>query len=355
MKGAVPADLLDSIYQGDCLSLLKRLVDSSTDLIVSSPPYNIGKAYEQRQSLDRYLEDQAVILTECHRILKPTGSIFWQIGAYVDDGRHIPLDVKVFPILESLGMIPRNRIVWARTHGLHGRNRFSCRHETLLWFTKGDDYKFFLDPIRVPQKYPEKTSWRAHNKGELTSHPLGKNPGDVWAFRNVKHNHEEQTIHPCQFPEDMIERIVLATTEPDDVVLDPYMGAGTVAVVARDLGRHYVGAEIDRKYHEVALHRLSGEPDAKGNFPNLKTLRQYAERRGTEDLGRFSFTMQSGKIATTTDRSRIYPESAHLESLEEALEVESEQSAYARGLVDKDGRIKNAGDRKRTKQLPLLG
>src|SRR2546422_11573053 len=85
MKGAVPADLLDSIYQGDCLSLLKRLVDSSTDLIVSSPPYNIGKAYEQRQSLDRYLEDQAVILTECHRILKPTGSIFWQIGAYVDD------------------------------------------------------------------------------------------------------------------------------------------------------------------------------------------------------------------------------------------------------------------------------
>lgn len=356
MKPTIPASLLDTIVQGDCLDLLKQLPDSSTDLAVSSPPYNIGKAYEKRQTLDRYLDEQRAVLAECSRVLKPTGALFWQVGAYVDQGRHVPLDVKVFPILESLGMVPRNRIVWVRTHGLHGKKRFSCRHETLLWFTKSDDYKFFLDPIRVPQKYPEKTSWRGVNKGELTSNPLGKNPGDVWAFRNVKHNHEEQTLHPCQFPEDMIERILLATTEPSDIVLDPYMGVGTVAVVARDLERHFVGAEIDTKYHEVALHRLSGQPDANRNFPNLKTLRQYAEQRGIDDLSPFSFTMQVGKIATAADRSRIYPEAVHLDEVEESLQEEAECSAFRRGLISKDGRAtERTPTRKSARQMPLLG
>ena len=355
MNDTIPAELLDTVVSDDCLKLLRSLPESSVDLIVSSPPYNIGKEYERRQSLERYLEEQTAILTECRRVLKLTGSVFWQVGAYVDGGRHIPLDVKVFPILESLDLIPRNRIVWVRTHGLHGKKRFSCRHETVLWFTKGDDYRFLLDPIRVPQKYPEKTSWRTHNKGELTGNPIGKNPGDVWAFRNVKHNHEEQTIHPCQFPEDMIERIVLATTEAGDIVLDPYMGVGTVAVVARDLNRHFVGAEIDPKYHQVALHRLSGEPDTKGNFPNLKTLRQYAEQHDVGDISKFSFTMQVGKIATTTDRSRIYPESYHLDVLETSLSEEADQSAYRRGLVSKDGRPTQTRTRQSSaKQIPLL-
>ena len=94
-------------------------------------------------------------------------------------------------------------------------------------------------------------------------------------FRNVKHNHEEQTIHPCQFPEDMIARIVLSSTPEGATVFDPYMGTGTVAVVARDHNRHFMGAEIDPKYHAVALRRLSGEPDENGSFPNLKTLRDY--------------------------------------------------------------------------------
>jgi adenine-specific DNA-methyltransferase len=356
VTSAIPASLLDTIVRDDCLDVLKKLPDSSLDLAVSSPPYNIGKAYEKRQVLDRYLEEQTAVLSECYRLLKPTGSIFWQVGVYVDGGRHVPLDVKMFPILESLGMIPRNRIVWVRTHGLHGKKRFSCRHETVLWFSKSDDYKFFLDPIRVPQKYPQKTSWRGANKGELTCNPLGKNPGDVWAFTNVKHNHEEQTIHPCQFPEDMIERLVLATTEPGDVVLDPYMGTGTVAVVSRDLGRHFIGAEIDSKYHAVALHRLSGEPDDKGNFPNLKTLRQFAERNELADLSRFTFTMQVGRVPTTGDRARIYPEPVHREAFASDLEEEADRSAFRRGLVDKGGRpITAIAVAKRAKQIPLLG
>ncbi len=354
-KPAIPRELMDSIFLGDCLQLLRQLPDSSVDLVVSSPPYNIGKEYEKKRALEHYLEEQATVLRECHRVLCQTGSVFWQVGSYVDDRRHVPLDVRLFPILESLGMVPRNRIVWVRPHGLHARNRLSCRHETVLWFTKGEEYKFFLDPIRIPQKYPNKTSWRPHNKGELTSHPLGKNPGDVWAFQNVKHNHEEQTIHPCQFPEDMIERMVFASTETGDIVLDPYMGVGTVAVVARDLDRHFVGAEIDSKYHAVALHRLSGEPDENGNFPNLKTLRQYAERHGTNDLARFTFSMQVGRTATAGDRARIFPESTHLEVLEEGLASESSQSAYARGLVSKDGQIRKVVKRARASQLPLVG
>jgi adenine-specific DNA-methyltransferase len=192
----------------------------------------------------------------------------------------VPLDVRFFPILESLGMIPRNRIVWARQHGLHATKKFSCRHETILWFTKSDRYTFNLDAIRVPQKYQNKKHFRGEKKGELSCNPDGKNPGDIWLFRNVKHNHEEQTIHPCQFPEDLIARIVLAATNPGDVVLDPFMGAGTVAVVARDNRRHFLGAELDADYHKVAMQRLAGEPDELGVFPNLKTLRDYVERTG---------------------------------------------------------------------------
>lgn len=352
---AIPRRNLDSILLGDCRKLLDGLPDACVDLIISSPPYNIGKPYEKKRVLTQYLAEQAEILHHCDRVLKPSGSIFWQVGSYVNNGVHVPLDIKIFPILEELGMIPRNRIVWLRTHGVHAKNRFSCRHETLLWFTKGDKYKFFLDPIRVPQKYPNKTSWRSHNKGELTCHPLGKNPADVWAFRNVKHNHEEETIHPSQFPEDLVERVLLATTEPGDVILDPYMGVGTVAVVAHNLGRHFVGAEMKPEYHAVALHRLSGEPDEKGNFPNLKSLRQYAERHGITELSRFTFTRQTGKVPTDAERARIFPEHAHLEAFEATTEWEGENSAFRRGFVDRHARVKRLPKRTAPTQLRIWG
>ena len=251
---------LDQIVLGDCRELLARLPDACIDLIVSSPPYNLGKEYEARRALDIYLEEQRRILVECSRVLKQTGSLFWQVGAFADQGLLVPLDVRYFPILESCGLIPRNRIIWVRQHGLHARRKFSCRHETILWFTRSDDYLFNLDAIRVPQKYRQKKFHRGDRRGELSCHPAGKNPGDIWLFRNVKHNHEEQTIHPCQFPEDMVARIILATTEPGHVVFDPYMGAGTTAVVARDLGRRFVGSELDASYHAVAMRRLAGTP-----------------------------------------------------------------------------------------------
>lgn len=317
---------LDEIVNGDCAKLLGELPSASVDLIVSSPPYNLGKEYESRVALEHYLDGQRKILAQCARVLKKTGSIFWQVGAYAEVGALIPLDIRVFPILESLALIPRNRIVWIRQHGLHATRKFSARHETVLWFTKSDDYIFHLDCIRVPQKYQNKKSYRGANKGELTCNPDGKNPGDVWLFRNVKHNHEEQTIHPCQFPEDMIARIVLATTDPGGIVLDPYMGTGTVAVVARDHGRHFLGAEIDGCYYEVAQRRLSGLPDKDGSFANLKCLRDYVDRTGAR-IDRFRFDVQVGKRATERDKAQIYPEEHHREEFERRIAYEEDAFA----------------------------
>lgn len=320
---------LDTIFQGDTAAYLPTIADASIDLVVSSPPYNLGKEYESRKALEHYIAEQTEVLRECCRILKPSGSIFWQVGSYSEDGILIPLDVRLFPILESLGMRPRNRIAWARQHGLHGRRKFSCRYETILWFTKSDEFTFNLDAIRVPQKYQNKKAHKGDRKGEYTCNPEGKNPGDIWVFRNVKHNHEEQTIHPCQFPEDLIARIVLTATNEGDIVFDPYMGTGTVAVVAKSLNRHFAGAELDPRYHKVAERRLSGEPDVNGYFPNLKTLRNYAEKHRVS-AALYKFDVQVGKLATERAQAKIFSEEHHLAELEERLSYE--ESAFASKL-----------------------
>ena len=314
---------LDHLFHGDVKCLLKSLPDECVDLVVSSPPYNLGKEYEAKKSLDIYLEEQSEILHECTRILKQTGSIFWQVGAFSDRGLIIPLDIRFFPILEECGLLPRNRIIWVRQHGVHARRKFSCRHETILWFTKSNDYIFNLDPVRVPQKYQNKKHYRGERWGELSCNPKGKNPGDIWVFRNVKHNHEEQTIHPCQFPEDLVARIILATTNENQIVFDPFMGVGTIAVVARDNSRHFIGAEIDSRYYSVALRRLRGEPDEKGKFPNLKTLRDYADRTDIS-IEEFGFDVQVGKHPTERSKAKIHSETYHRDEMVERLQYEED-------------------------------
>ncbi len=341
---------LDTIFLGDCLDFLHSLPDACVDLVVSSPPYNLGKEYEARRALDIYLHEQAKVLGECSRVLTRTGSLFWQVGSFSDSGALIPLDIRFFPILESLGLVPRNRIAWARQHGLHARRKFSCRYETILWFTKSDDYVFGLDAVRVPQKWQNKKHFKGDRRGELSCHPDGKNPGDIWVFRNVKHNHEEQTIHPCQFPEDLIARIILSVTNSGDVVLDPYMGAGTVAVVAREYGRQFMGAELESRYHAVALRRLSGEPDEDGCFPNLKTLRHHVERTG-EPIGKFRFDVQVGATPTERSRAKIHPEEHHLEEMENRLLYE--EDAFAADLRGEKRPVDtklNGGTRKRRRR-----
>lgn len=244
------------LFEGDCLDLLRTMPDLSCQLVVTSPPYNLGKAYERRSALERYLAWQGTVIDECVRVLAPGGSICWQVGNYVNAGEIVPLDIALYPEFAKHGLKLRNRIVWHFEHGLHCTNRLSGRHETILWFTKGDNYTFNLDPIRVPQKYPGKKHFKGPNAGKLSGNPLGKNPGDVWILPNVKHNHVEKTIHPCQFPVELVERLVLSLTNVGDLVFDPFVGSGTSIAAAVKNRRRGCGAELMPEYIEVARGRI---------------------------------------------------------------------------------------------------
>ncbi|MBI3552706.1 MAG: site-specific DNA-methyltransferase [Elusimicrobia bacterium] len=246
-----------TLFQGNCLDLLASMPAKSVQLVVTSPPYNIGKSYEKRAPLDRYLAQQEAVIRECVRVLADTGSICWQVGNYIGKDEIVPLDIPIYSIFKNLGLKMRNRIVWHFEHGLHCSKRFSGRYETISWFTKSDKYTFHLDPVRIPQKYPNKKYFKGPKVGQLSCNPLGKNPGDVWVIPNVKHNHVEKTIHPCQFPVELVERLVLSTTNPGQLVLDPFMGAGTTAVAAVLHRRKAVGAEIVSEYIKVARQRVS--------------------------------------------------------------------------------------------------
>jgi adenine-specific DNA-methyltransferase len=243
-------------YKGDVQNLVKNIPNEYVQLVVTSPPYNIGKSYEKRTELSVYLEQQRLIIDECVRILKPSGSICWQVGNYIENGEIVPLDIVLFNLFAENGLKLRNRIIWHFGHGLHAKNRFSGRYEVVLWFTKTDDYVFNLDTVRIPQKYPNKRYFKGPNKGELSGNPLGKNPSDVWEIPNVKANHVEKTIHPCQFPVELIERLVLALTNENDWVFDPFLGVGTTAIAALLHNRRAIGAEILDEYYTVTKERV---------------------------------------------------------------------------------------------------
>ncbi|MBI2797361.1 MAG: site-specific DNA-methyltransferase [Gemmatimonadetes bacterium] len=241
----------------DNLTFTRALPDASFQLIVTSPPYNIGKSYERRNPLDRYLADQAQVIAECVRLLRPDGSLCWQVGNHISrDGEVVPLDLALYPVFKSHGLKLRNRIVWHFEHGLHCTRRLSGRHETILWFTKSDDYYFDVDPVRVPSKYPNKKAFKGPRKGQLSGNPLGKNPGDVWVIPNVKSNHVEKTVHPCQFPVELVERLVLSMTRGGDRVLDPYMGVGSTVIAAVKHGRTGYGCDTEQEFVDVAWDRL---------------------------------------------------------------------------------------------------
>jgi len=250
-------DAAVTLHLGDRLELLAEIPAGAARLVVTSPPYNIGKTYERRRDLDDYLRDQAATIAECVRVLAPDGSICWQVGNHIGDhGEVVPLDTVLYPLLKGHGLKLRNRIVWHFRHGLHCAKRFSGRYEVILWFTKSDDYLFDLDAVRVPQKYPGKKHFKGPRAGEYSGNPLGKNPSDVWDIPNVKSNHVEKTVHPCQFPVELVQRLVLSLTARGDLVVDPYMGAGTTAAAAVLCGRRAAGAEVVPEYVEVARARI---------------------------------------------------------------------------------------------------
>ncbi len=251
-----PSNNRPSLACVDNLAFMRDMADEKFKLIVTSPPYNLGKEYEGKAPLDTYLAMQERVIQECVRLLHPQGSLCWQVGNYVENGAIVPLDTILYPIFRDQGLKLRNRIVWHFGHGLHCTKRLSGRYETINWWTKGDDYTWNLDSIRVPAKYPGKRHFKGPNIGKLSGNPKGKNPSDVWVFPNVKSNHPEKTIHPCQFPVELVERLVLSMTDEDDAVFDPYMGVGAAMIAALMHGRDAYGCDTVREYVEIARRRV---------------------------------------------------------------------------------------------------
>lgn len=255
---------------GDVLEYINDFQDAQFKLVITSPPYNIGKQYEKRSHLDAYLKWQASVIDAILPKLSPEGSLVWQVGNYVDAGEITPLDICFYPMFKKFGLRLRNRIIWHFEHGLHCNKRFSGRYETALWFTKSDDYTFNLDAVRVPSKYPGKLYYKGPKKGLPSGNPLGKNPSDFWTLQyvaeefdegicnipNVKNNHPEKTAHPCQFPVELVERFVLACTNAGDYIFDPFGGTGTTVIAAVKNGRDAAMCEINREYIDIAKARI---------------------------------------------------------------------------------------------------
>lgn len=258
-----------NIINGDSLKVLKSVEDRKFDLIITSPPYNVGKSYETKTSIEKYLETQEEIINELIRTLSEKGNLCWQVGNYVDKGEVFPLDIFYYQIIKKHGLKLRNRIIWHFGHGLHATNRFSGRYETILWFSKTDDYIFNLDNVRVPAKYPGKRHFKGQKKGQLSGNPRGKNPSDIWEIvvqdwescmwdiPNVKSNHPEKTEHPCQFPIELAERCILALTNEGSWVLDPFSGVGSTVIASLKNNRNAIGIEKELEYCEIAKQRIN--------------------------------------------------------------------------------------------------
>ncbi len=281
----------------DSLEFLKTIPKNSINLIVTSPPYNIGKVYEERKELNEYLDYQRAIANECVRVLRDNGSIAWEVGNYIYKKEVYPLDYFFYRLFkEENGLKLRNRIIWRFEHGLHASLRFSGRYESILWFTKSDDYVFNLDPIRVPQKYPGKTYYKGAKKGLPSGNPMGKNPGDIWDvvvqdweteiwdIPNVKSNHPEKTIHPAQFPIELVQRLVLALSSENDTILDPFGGVGSSVLASVLLSRKAISVDKEADYTKVALKRLKSY--AKGELKIRKIGTKKYVPNGNEKMSK---------------------------------------------------------------------
>tara|TARA_R110002072_G_C7927600_1_gene531447 strand:+ start:250 stop:1002 length:753 start_codon:yes stop_codon:yes gene_type:complete len=235
---------------------MPRLPTEAVSAVITSPPYNIGKEYESFDSLSGYIEWSREWLSAIPRILDQTGSFWLNIGYTKVEarGHAVPLP---YLLWDKVDLFFNQEIVWNYGAGVAARKYLSPRNEKILWYVKDpNNYNFFLDRIRDPNvKYPNQKK-----NGKLRCNPLGKNPSDVWQLPKVTSGKgrasPERTSHPAQFPVSLIERIMLASTNEGDIVLDPFMGSGTTAEVAMRLNRKFIGFEISEAYMDIARKRL---------------------------------------------------------------------------------------------------
>jgi adenine-specific DNA-methyltransferase len=244
------------LYNTDCLKAMKQMKESCIDLTITSPPYNIGKEYEEQLELEQYLQWCGSWISEIYRLTSANGA-FWLNLGYVErpgKAKAIPLP---YLLWERVPFFMMQEIVWNYGAGVAARTSFSPRNEKFLWYVRDPEhYTFNLDEIRDPDvKYPNQKK-----NGKLKCNPLGKNPSDVWNFPKVTSGTDrasvERTPHPAQFPIAVIDRIVRACSNSGDLLLDPFMGSGTTAVVALSLNRPVIGFEIADKYLQIAIQRI---------------------------------------------------------------------------------------------------
>lgn len=283
-KGIDLNKVISYMHCGDSLEYLKSLPKKEVfDLVFTSPPYNLGKAYETKTDVDNYLSMMTPILEESASRLKNSGSFCLQVGVGLyKNKKTIPLDYLFFPILEKTGLQFKQRIIWNFKHGFPATTQFDQRHEVIMWFVKGEGYKFNLDEVRVPQLYPN-----YKKKGVITGNPKGKNPSNCWDMErvenltgdfwdnipNVKSGHceifpldEHGTKHPCQFPVGLVERCVLAMTDKNDLIFDPFAGVGSAGVAAVANGRRFVGCERDALYAKAGEVRINSIVLGEGTY-----------------------------------------------------------------------------------------
>lgn len=257
------------ILKWNAFDLIKNISNWEIQTIITSPPYNIWKAYEKKTLLEDYLIPYKDFAKELYRTINDWGSLFWEVWNYIENWEIYPLDIFFYKIFKDAGFKLRNRIIWHFEHGLHASKRLSGRYETILWFTKSESYVFNLDEIRIPSKYPWKLHFKWPNKWKPSWNPLWKNPSDlwkiinedwqkeIWSIPNVKANHPEKTEHPCQFPIELVERCILATSNQWDKILDPFLWAGSTILASMIHDRIWIWFEMDENYIKSANQRIN--------------------------------------------------------------------------------------------------
>ena len=249
----------DIKYQiGDCRELLKHIPDNSIKLVVTSPPYNIGKPYgkyKDKIALNDWEDLIREVTKEVVRVLTPDGSFFLNLSPvpFGNDKEILPLPFIGYRIFKDSGLYLRNMITWTFNNMQNCTNRLSGRYENILWGVKDlKNYVFNLDDIRVP--YITKNDKRLEGGN-------GRNPTDVWYFDRVNNMTKKKLNleHPTVYPLPMIERIIKMSSNPGDTILDPFVGSGTTLVAAQKLGRNAIGLELDEKYVSEIEQRLKNE------------------------------------------------------------------------------------------------
>jgi len=234
------------ILLGDFLDISKTIESNSIDLIFADPPFNIGinyEGYSDNLKYSEYVNWSKLWITECYRLLKNTGSIY----ICINDEYVAELNL----ILKNTGFWFRNWIIWYYKFGQNQQHKFNRTHTHILYFTKNkSDFIFNSDTIRIP-------SDRQSKYNDKRANPKGKIPDDVWQIPRVCGTFKQRIPgHPCQMPEEILERIILTSSNVNDVILDPFGGSGTTAVVSKRLNRNFIIIEKSEQYYNIIKQRL---------------------------------------------------------------------------------------------------